>query len=71
VFYCEHRKRVIPVCYEDIQMPWWMSMLIGTNIFEVSHVKKCICHLQLYMYQFLGWTWTEQTMTRAIWLLTA
>ncbi|XP_071090137.1 uncharacterized protein [Haliotis cracherodii] len=34
VFYCEHRKRVIPVKFEEFRMPGWMSMLIGTNSFE-------------------------------------
>ncbi|XP_041370245.1 uncharacterized protein LOC121384084 isoform X2 [Gigantopelta aegis] len=34
VFYCEHRKRVIPVKFEDFCMPGWMSMLIGTSTFE-------------------------------------
>ncbi|ELU04881.1 hypothetical protein CAPTEDRAFT_227756 [Capitella teleta] len=34
VFYCEHRKCVIPVRAEDFCMPGWMSMLIGTGTFE-------------------------------------
>ncbi|XP_077992393.1 uncharacterized protein LOC144446494 isoform X2 [Glandiceps talaboti] len=34
VFYCEHRKRVVPLKYEDFEMPGWMSMLIGTSTFE-------------------------------------
>nr|XP_006825953.1 PREDICTED: uncharacterized protein LOC102806317 [Saccoglossus kowalevskii] len=34
VFYCEHRKRVVPLKYEDFAMPGWMSMLIGTSTFE-------------------------------------
>ncbi|XP_070541389.1 uncharacterized protein [Ptychodera flava] len=34
VFYCEHRKRVVPLKYEDFEMPGWMSMLIGTRTFE-------------------------------------
>ncbi|KAI0229861.1 hypothetical protein LSAT2_019732 [Lamellibrachia satsuma] len=33
VFYCEKRKRVIPVRAEDFCMPSWMSVLIGTNEF--------------------------------------
>ena len=36
VFYCEHRKRVIPLRYEEFCMPGWMSMLIGTGVFEVG-----------------------------------
>ncbi|XP_071476879.1 uncharacterized protein [Diadema antillarum] len=34
VFYCEQRKRVVPLCYEDFEMPGWLSMLIGTSTFE-------------------------------------
>ncbi|XP_067656996.1 uncharacterized protein [Haliotis asinina] len=34
VFYCEHRKRVIPVKFEEFRMPGWLSMLIGTNYIE-------------------------------------
>ncbi|CAH1783755.1 unnamed protein product, partial [Owenia fusiformis] len=34
VFYCEHRKRMIPLKYEDFPMPYWMAMLIGTDSFE-------------------------------------
>ena len=37
VFYCEQRKRVVSLAYEDFEMPGWMSMLIGTSTFEVSH----------------------------------
>jgi len=42
VFYCEHRKRVIPVCFDDFQMPGWMSMLIGTSVFEVPRLSCCL-----------------------------
>ncbi|XP_063963431.1 uncharacterized protein LOC129273642 isoform X2 [Lytechinus pictus] len=34
VFYCEQRKRVVSLAYEDFEMPGWMSMLIGTSTFE-------------------------------------
>ncbi|XP_038070958.1 uncharacterized protein LOC119739902 isoform X2 [Patiria miniata] len=34
VFYCEQRKRVVPLKYEEFEMPGWMSMLIGTSTFE-------------------------------------
>ncbi|KAL5016779.1 hypothetical protein ScPMuIL_006368 [Solemya velum] len=34
IFYCEHRKRVIPVRAESFIMPGWMSMLIGDNTVE-------------------------------------
>ena len=40
VFYCEHRKRVIPLRSEDFYMPFWLSMLIGTGIMEVR-IHKC------------------------------
>ncbi|XP_052772831.1 uncharacterized protein LOC128211800 isoform X2 [Mya arenaria] len=36
VFYCEHRKRVIPVLYEDLCMPDWMTMLVGSHGLERS-----------------------------------
>ncbi|XP_022091661.1 uncharacterized protein LOC110979851 isoform X2 [Acanthaster planci] len=34
VFYCEQRKRVVPLKYEEFEMPGWMSMLIGTSTLE-------------------------------------
>lgn len=33
VYYCEQRKAIIPVIYEPIQLPHWVSMLIGTSPF--------------------------------------
>lgn len=33
VYYCEQRKRIIPLIYEPIQLPNWMAMLIGTSTF--------------------------------------
>ncbi len=33
VYYCEQRKRIIPVIYKPIQLPSWMAMLIGTSTF--------------------------------------
>ena len=33
VYYCEQRKRIIPVVYEPIQLPHWVCMLIGTSPF--------------------------------------
>ena len=33
VYYCEQRKRIIPVIYEPIQLPHWVCMLIGTSPF--------------------------------------
>ncbi|XP_060558863.1 uncharacterized protein LOC132719139 [Ruditapes philippinarum] len=35
VFYCEHRKHVIPILFEDFKMPDWMSMLVGSHGFEM------------------------------------
>ncbi|KAL4232102.1 hypothetical protein ACF0H5_009678 [Mactra antiquata] len=35
VFYCEHRKRVVPIMCEDFQMPEWMTMLVGSHGFEM------------------------------------
>lgn len=34
VFYCEHRKRVIPILYEGFTMPDWMAMLVGSHRLE-------------------------------------
>lgn len=36
VFYCEHRKHVIPILYEDVKMPDCMSMLIGSHGFMMK-----------------------------------
>ena len=33
VYYCEQRKRIIPLVYEPIEMPTWMATLIGTSAF--------------------------------------
>lgn len=33
VYYCEQRKRIIPLIYEPIAMPNWMATLIGTSTF--------------------------------------
>ena len=33
VYYCEQRKRIIPLIFEPHEMPNWMSTLIGTNPF--------------------------------------
>ncbi|EDV20851.1 uncharacterized protein TRIADDRAFT_60787 [Trichoplax adhaerens] len=34
VYYCEHRKRFIPLKAEEFAMPGWLSMLIGTAPLE-------------------------------------
>lgn len=33
VYYCEQRKRIIPLIYKPMQLPNWMAMLIGTSTF--------------------------------------
>ena len=33
IFYCQHRKKIIPVMYEDVEMPYWVSMLVGSEDF--------------------------------------
>ncbi len=33
VYYCEQRKRIIPVVFKPMQLPSWMGMLIGTSMF--------------------------------------
>ena len=33
VYYCEQRKRIIPLIYEPLEMPNWMATLIGTSTF--------------------------------------
>ena len=46
VYYCEQRKRIIPVLYEPLQLPHWMALLIGTNTFVN-------CRSSNYMVTFL------------------
>ena len=36
IYYCEHRKKLIPIKYEDFGMPGWISALIGTGELEVT-----------------------------------
>jgi len=33
VYFSQHRKKIIPVMYEDVEMPYWVSMLVGTEEF--------------------------------------
>ena len=33
VYYCEQRKRLIPLIFKPMQLPSWMAMLIGTSTF--------------------------------------
>ncbi len=33
VYYCEQRKRIVPLLYDSLEMPNWMANLIGTNTF--------------------------------------
>ena len=33
VYYCEQRKRIVPLIYEPMQLPPWMAMLVGTSTF--------------------------------------
>ena len=44
VYYCEQRKRIIPVIYEPIQLPHWVSLLIGTSPF-ISRQSSNYQHL--------------------------
>ncbi|KAL3864953.1 hypothetical protein ACJMK2_006594 [Sinanodonta woodiana] len=50
VFYCEHRKRVIPIQYEQFCMPGWMRMLIGTKgqetVSDETHKEALLCRLR-------------------------
>jgi len=46
VYYCEQRKRIIPLIYEPMQLPHWMAMLIGTSTF-------IDCQAQSYKTTFL------------------
>ncbi|XP_064603291.1 uncharacterized protein LOC135468797 isoform X2 [Liolophura sinensis] len=34
VYYCEHRKRMIPFVCEEFTFPGWLSMLLGNTTFE-------------------------------------
>ena len=40
VYYCEGRKRIIPVIVDSIDMPGWMSTLIGTETFLDSRTSS-------------------------------
>ena len=40
VYYCEQRKRIVPLIYEPMQLPNWMAMLIGTSIFIDCQAKS-------------------------------
>lgn len=40
VYYCEQRKRIVPLIYEPMQLPNWMAMLIGTSIFVDCQAKS-------------------------------
>ena len=40
VYYCEQRKRIIPLIFEPHEMPNWMSTLIGTNPFPFIDCKS-------------------------------
>ena len=42
VYYCEQRKRIVPVIYESMQMPNWMAMLIGTSTFVHRKSESCL-----------------------------
>ena len=42
VYYCEQRKRIVPVIYESMQMPNWMAMLIGTSTFVHQKSESCL-----------------------------
>ena len=39
VYYCEQRKRIIPLIYKPHAMPTWMSTLIGTSTFIDCQAK--------------------------------
>lgn len=39
VYYCEGRKRIIPVVTETFEMPCWMSILIGNETFLDCHAS--------------------------------
>ncbi|KAL8600513.1 hypothetical protein ACOMHN_005007 [Nucella lapillus] len=40
LFYCEQRKPLIAVHFEDFTMPGWLSMLMGTESTESSSIKQ-------------------------------
>ena len=46
LFYCEQRKPLVSVHFEDFTMPGWLSMLIGTESTEVCVcISVCVCAL--------------------------
>jgi len=40
VYFCQHRKKIIPVVYKDVEMPYWISMLVGIEEFIDGHGQK-------------------------------
>ena len=51
VYYCEQRKRIVPIIYESMQMPNWMAMLIGTSTFvhrkSGSYLEAIVEHVDV------------------------
>ncbi|KAK6185756.1 hypothetical protein SNE40_007918 [Patella caerulea] len=49
VYYCEHRKEIIPLQLEDVCLPGWLSMLIGSKAFQHVNQKgyKKLLHSQI------------------------
>lgn len=45
VYYCEQRKRIIPLIYQPIEMPNWMATLIGTSAFVSCQSQNYMSHL--------------------------
>ena len=58
VYYCEQRKRIIPLIYEPMQLPNWMAMLIGTSTF-------IDCQAQSYKTTFLDRVETDLNPEKA------
>ncbi|BFY98125.1 hypothetical protein BsWGS_01166 [Bradybaena similaris] len=45
VYYCEHRKQILPVAYEEFRVPCWLKMLLRT--------KKLLCAANPCFYKIL------------------
>ncbi|CAG5120273.1 unnamed protein product, partial [Candidula unifasciata] len=45
IYYCEHRKQILPVAYEEFRVPCWLKMLI--------RAKKLLCATNPCFYKIL------------------
>ena len=60
IFYCEQRKRIVPVISGNIQMPSWLSMLIGSNTFVQAQSATFEASLRQHIEKALHATSSEE-----------